>query len=129
MSWIDDRVSNAKKQVEITATPKMEEEVETNTWPAWQECGKGGGGGGEGEWGQIKDSQISPLLLCRFSITWKSLIKLGKVELTTASLMPRNKWKLRLRRKWRKKWKQTRGLHDKSAERGGGVAAKGSGVK
>ena len=43
MSWIDDRVSNAKKQVEITATPKMEEEVETNTWPAWQECGKGGG--------------------------------------------------------------------------------------
>ena len=44
MSWIDDRVSNAKKQVEITATPKMEEEVETNTWPAWQEYGKGGGG-------------------------------------------------------------------------------------
>ena len=37
-----------------------------------------GGGGGEGEWGQMKDSQISPLLLCRFSITWKSLIKLGK---------------------------------------------------
>ena len=78
MSWIDDRVSNAKKQVEITATPKMEEEVETNTWPAWQEYGKGGGGAGEGEWGQMKDSQISPLLLCRFSITWKSLIKLGK---------------------------------------------------
>ena len=48
MSWIDDRVSNAKKQVEITATPKMEEEVETNTWPAWQEYGKGGGGPAKG---------------------------------------------------------------------------------
>lgn len=41
----------------------------------------GGGAGGEGEWGQMKDSQISPLLLCRFSITWKSLIKLGKETL------------------------------------------------